>query len=102
MDLPSALDAVTVSIHRPVVRSTGVANDPSFAGWTVTDAGVGGGDAVADGRGLASFAGGVTGVTGLTGAAGPGERALATTVGALVVTPWTGMAPLPKVAPSAG
>ena len=82
--LPSSLEAVTVSDQRPVVSSYGALNVPSSATATLTCAGVGG------------FFGAVSPL------AGPVYVAWTTTSFALVVVPWTGIAPFSNVAPSAG
>ena len=88
VDLPSALVAVTVIAHFPVVSSSGVLNEPSSAGLTVTGLGAGGGAGVAFVDALPS--------------AGPEYAALTTTDVAFVACPWTGIAPFSTVAPSAG
>src|SRR5687767_4625696 len=86
--LPSGLEAVTVIAQRPVVSSNGVVNVPSSATGTVTGAGTAGGAGVA--------------APAFTGCDGPEYTALTTTESALVVRPWTGIAPFSNVAPSAG
>src|SRR5215203_1008628 len=89
VDLPSGDVAVTVSCHLPVDRPSGVSNEPSEA--TLTDFGP-------------TFA--PLPPAGATEAGcpstGPAYTADTATVEALVVEPFTGIAPFSNCAPSAG
>ena len=101
-----ALDAVTVTAQRPVVSSTAVLNVPPSATGTVSALGGWGGRArrpahCRAGRALNRRPG--RGRLRSSGRRRPdGWEALIVTDVALVVLPWTGMAPFSTVVPSVG
>ncbi len=85
--MPSSPTAVTVSVQRPSVRSTAVANLPSSASSTGS-AGIGFGVGAAEAVGSPS--------------AGPTYAASTVTSVASVATPLTGIAPFSTLRPSSG